>query len=202
MANNHKYTDQVRKELMESSKIKEEMAQTHAEQVVSIAKTISESFNAGNKLLICGNGGSAADSQHMAAEFVNTFNFQRDPLPAIALSVDTSVITSIANDSNYDSIFARQIAALGRKGDVLIVFSTSGNSITIVRAIEEARTQGMMTIGFTGKNGGKIKGMLDYALCVPSVHTARIQEAHVALYHIICGMVEQMMFPHLGEDDV
>lgn len=189
-----RYIKKVQDDLRESARIKLALAKTVDKDFIEICSTIADCFRAGNKVLICGNGGSAADAQHLAAEFVNYFAFQRDALAAIALTTDSSVMTSIANDTAYESIFSRQVSALGRTGDVLIVFSTSGNSLNVIRAVEEAKKRRMITIGFVGEGGGKIGKIAQYCVRVPSNSTPRIQEAHQTLYHIIAGIVEQMMF--------
>jgi D-sedoheptulose 7-phosphate isomerase len=163
-----------------------------------VARLVS-CFEQGGKLLICGNGGSAADGQHFAAEFMNRFRIDRQPWPAIALSTDTSVLTSIANDAVYDDVFARQVQALGRPGDVLIGLSTSGRSANVLAALRAARERGLVTIGFTGEAGSEpMARACDLLLAVPSNETARIQEGHEFAYHVIAGMVEAQL--HRAED--
>jgi D-sedoheptulose 7-phosphate isomerase len=157
------------------------------------AKLIAATLEGGHKLLICGNGGSAADSQHIAAELTGRFVGDRRPLAAIALTTDTSAITSIANDFGFEEVFARQIAAVGRPGDCLLAISTSGNSRNVIRAAEAARNGGMLTIGLLGRDGGKLRGLCDPAIVVPSETTARVQEAHIFLGHVICAMVERAL---------
>lgn len=147
------------------------------------------------RLLFCGNGGSAADAQHLAAEFSGRYYFDRPPLDAEALHVNTSYLTAVANDYAYDEIFARLVAAKGRKGDVLLGFSTSGNSPNVVRAFERAQALGLHTIAFTGEGGGKLGKLADVLLAVPSHDTPRIQEVHITLGHILCELVEKAMFP-------
>lgn len=149
----------------------------------------------GNKVLFAGNGGSAADSQHLAGEFVSRFNYDRPGLPSFALTVDTSVMTAIGNDYGYDLVFSRQVQACGKTGDVLIVLSTSGNSPNILRAIAVAKEVGIFTIGMTGETGGKMADLCDLCIRVPSSSTPRIQEAHITIGHIICGLVELSIFP-------
>ena len=156
----------------------------------NIANEIINSIKNGNKLMICGNGGSAADAQHMAAEFVNRFLRERKPLPAIALTTDTSNLTSIANDYSFDDVFLKQVEAIGKKGDIVIGISTSGNSSNVFKALDKAKDMGIKTVGFLGKDGGKIKEICDLALVVPSNSTPRIQEIHGFVIHIICEMVE------------
>ncbi len=158
--------------------------------IQKISELIIYCIRSKGKLLICGNGGSAADAQHMAAEFVNRFLKERKPLPAIALSTDTSNITSIANDYSFDEVFSKQVVAIGNKGDVLMGISTSGNSENVFRALEVAGNLGMKRIGLLGKDGGKIKDVCDISLIVPSYSTPRIQEAHTFVIHAICQMVE------------
>lgn len=165
---------------------------TGSSEIISdIVTRLCICFEHGGKLLICGNGGSAADAQHLAAEFMNRMRIDRGPWPAIALTTDTSVLTSIANDAAYDDIFARQVEALGRPGDVLIGLSTSGASATVLAAISAGRRLGMVTVGFTGEAGaGRMGEECDLLLAVPSRDTARIQECHEFVYHFIAGRVE------------
>lgn len=168
------------------------------EKILSTLETlidiITAAFKNGNKVLFCGNGGSAADAQHLAAEFSGRFYIDRDALPAEALHVNTSYLTAVGNDYSYDVIYARLIKGLGQKGDVLIGLSTSGNSKNVVLAFEEAKKKGMITVGFTGATGGKMKEASDYLLNVPSTDTPRIQESHILLGHIICQLVEEKYF--------
>jgi phosphoheptose isomerase len=163
----------------------------------SISRAVALSVDAlkgGNKLLFAGNGGSAADAQHWAGELVSRFYFDRPGLPAIALTTDTSILTAIGNDYGYDYVFARQVEALGRKGDVFFAISTSGNSKNILRAIEAARTIGVNVIGFTGQGGGKMAELCDLCFRMPSSETPKIQEGHEFIGHLICGLIEQRMF--------
>lgn len=164
-------------------------------KVEQTAKLIAEAFRNGHRVYLCGNGGSAADAQHLAAEFTGRFYSDREPLPAEALHVNTSFLTAVANDYSYDEIYQRAVKAHGRKGDVLIGLSTSGNSKNIVLAQEEGKKRGMIVISFTGEGGGKMKDSCDYLLNVPSKDTPRIQESHIMLGHIICEMVEEELFP-------
>ena len=157
-------------------------------------ETIVKAFRSGNKVLFCGNGGSAADAQHLAAEFSGRFYTDRDALPAEALHVNTSYLTAVANDYSYDVVYSRIIKGIGKKGDVLVGLSTSGNSGNIIKAFEVAREKGMVTIGLTGTTGGKMKDLSDYLLNVPSTDTPRIQESHILLGHIICQLVEEQYF--------
>lgn len=156
---------------------------------------IAESLAAGGKLLTCGNGGSAADAQHIAGEFVSRLNYDRAPAAAIALTVDTSVLTAVGNDYGYEHVFSRQVRAIGRKGDVLLAISTSGRSPSILAAIEAAREMEMAVVSFTGQTGGKMPAMSDLTLHAPSDSTPLIQQVHITAAHIVCGMVEARLFP-------
>lgn len=162
--------------------------------LATLVDVITTAFTNGNKVLFCGNGGSAADAQHLAAEFSGRFYIDRDALPAEALHVNTSYLTAVGNDYSYDVIYARLIKGLGQKGDVLVGLSTSGNSKNVVLAFEEAKRKGMITVGFTGATGGKMKEVSDFLLNVPSTDTPRIQESHILLGHIICQLVEEKYF--------
>jgi len=163
--------------------------------IADIVARLWSCFDHGGKLLICGNGGSAADAQHLAAEFMNRMRFDRHPLPAIALTTDTSVLTSIANDVCYDEVFARQVEALGNTGDVLFALSTSGGSSNVLAALRAGRQRGMLTVGFTGQSGAESMAPdCDVLLAVPSRDCARIQECHEFVYHVIAGMVEKQLF--------
>ena len=154
------------------------------------ASIINKALAEGHKVLFCGNGGSAADSQHLAAEFVGRFQKERKGLPAVALTVDTSILTSVANDYGYESVFARQVQALGETGDVLIGISTSGNSGNVLLAIEEAKAKGITCIGLTAAGGGKMAGVCDICLAAPTNVTARAQEMHILMGHILCELVD------------
>jgi D-sedoheptulose 7-phosphate isomerase len=157
------------------------------------AELIASALTAGRKLMLCGNGGSAADSQHLAAEFTGRFIKDRRPLAALALSTDSSALTCIGNDYSFDDVFSRQVAALGNPGDCLIAISTSGNSRNVIRAVEAARREQIHTIGLLGKDGGFLRGLCDVPVVVPSPSTARIQEAHIFIGHTLCGLVEQAL---------
>jgi D-sedoheptulose 7-phosphate isomerase len=163
--------------------------------IIGCVDTIATAFENGNKVLFCGNGGSAADAQHLAAEFSGRFFTDRDALPAEALHVNTSYITAVANDYSYDVVYSRMIQGIGKKADVVVGLSTSGNSGNILKAFETARAKGMTTIGFTGATGGKMKELSDFLINVPSTDTPRIQESHILLGHIICQLVEERIFP-------
>lgn len=154
---------------------------------------IQKALEEGNKILFCGNGGSAADSQHLAAEIVGRFQKERPSLPAIALTVDTSILTAIANDYGYDAVFRRQVEGLGQPGDILVGISTSGNSRNVIAAIDEARKKGLHIIGLTGEGGGKMASLCDVCLAVPSKVTARTQEMHSMIGHILCEIAEEKM---------
>ena len=161
-----------------------------AEPVGRAAQLIAAALGSGRKLMICGNGGSAADSQHLAAEFTGRFINDRRPLAAMALSTDSSALTCIANDFSFDEVFSRQVLGLGAAGDCLLAISTSGNSRNVVRAVEGARERGMHSVGLLGRDGGQLAAMCAVAIIVPSTSTARIQEAHIMIGHTLCGMVE------------
>ena len=162
--------------------------------VAQCVDIITVAFKNGNKVLFCGNGGSAADAQHLAAEFSGRFYIDRPALPAEALHCNTSYLTAVANDYSYDMIYARLLQGIGKKGDVLIGLSTSGNSANIMKAFEVAKEKGMINIGFTGTTGGAMKNLSDYLLNVPSTDTPRIQESHILLGHIICQLVEEKLY--------
>jgi D-sedoheptulose 7-phosphate isomerase len=172
------------------------------EQNLPVLEKITEAsltaLRNGNKLLFCGNGGSAADSQHIAAEFVSKYKRNRRALPAIAFTVDTSILTSGGNDFGYEYIFSRQVEALGQKGDVLFAISTSGNSPNVLLAVEEAKKKGIATVGFTGESGGKLSDLVDLSFNVPSSDTARIQEVHITAAHALCDIVEQELCKNDG----
>jgi phosphoheptose isomerase len=186
---------QVRSYLAESAEIKRLTADACAEAIAAAAGVITEAFRTGGKLLICGNGGSAADCQHMAAEFVSrlTKDFERPGLPAIALTTDTSFLTAYTNDCGFEGVFARQVQALGRPGDVLLGISTSGNSGNVIQAVELARASGMRTVSLTGA-GGRLPKLADVAIAVPCDDTQHIQEAHLAVEHLLCLLVERALF--------
>lgn len=170
-----------------------EALRDEAGTISRIADELASAFRRGNKVLLFGNGGSAADAQHIACELQGKFYLQREPLPAIALTTNTSVLTSIANDYSYKEVFARQVKALARRGDVVIGISTSGNSPNVLMAISEARNLGAITVALTGKTG-KLQRLADYVLSVPSKETPRVQEAHITVGHIICSLVEDALF--------
>jgi D-sedoheptulose 7-phosphate isomerase len=182
-------------ELKVHTRIMEQTIKECSSVIEEIAGCLVECFRQGNKLMLCGNGGSAADSQHMAAEFVNRFRLDRVALPAISLTVNTSILTSIGNDSSYEFTFSRQVEALAKAGDVLAAISTSGSSLNILKALEVARAHGVKTIGFTGEKGRQtLASKCDLCLVVPSADTPRVQEVHEFVWHAICGMVENTLF--------
>ena len=196
MNRSSEFEARVADSILASINVKERLL-NNPELVSSIAKVgelLVSTFERGNKVLLFGNGGSAADAQHVAAEFVGRFAFDRSPLPALALSVDTSCLTAIGNDYGFDQLFSRQIEALANADDVAIGISTSGNSPNVVRALVVARQKGLHTIALTGCTGGKVESVADYCLRVPSKDTPRIQECHILIGHIIAELVEQAIF--------
>jgi D-sedoheptulose 7-phosphate isomerase len=184
----------IAENLKNSISAKEKLFETQSEVIIRLAQLIAEIIKNGNKLLIFGNGGSAADAQHMAAEFVNRFMIDRPPLAAIALTTDTSNITSIGNDFSFDEIFVKQVQALGKKGDLALGISTSGNSPNVVKAIETAAELGLHTVVLTGGSGGKLAGLAEIVINVPSDITPHIQEAQVWVEHLLCWMVDDILF--------
>src|SRR5260370_35918043 len=188
-------SDRISAIVAESLDVKRRFFSEHAEDVQRAAELIAAVFRSTSKLLVFGNGGSAADAQHIAGEFVNRFLQKRRGLPAVALTTDCGVLTCIANDTGFENVFARQIEALGIKGDVCLAISTSGTSPNVVAACEQARQQGMRVIGLLGRDGGTVKSLCDIALIVESNDTQRIQETHNLIGHIICELVESELFP-------
>lgn len=180
-------------EFRQSIQTKQEVLAQQVAVLAEIAEMCVEALQQGRKLLFCGNGGSAADSQHLAGELVSRYRTNRRALPAIALTTDTSILTSAGNDFGYEHTFARQVEALGVPGDVLIAISTSGNSPNVLLAAETARARGLKAVGFTGKTGGKLKALVDLCFCVPSTNTPRIQETHITAGHAICDIIEQQL---------
>jgi D-sedoheptulose 7-phosphate isomerase len=177
----------------DSAELKTRFAARNAAKISEVVDVILGAVTKGRKILIFGNGGSAADAQHIAAELVNRYREERGPLPAIALTTDSSILTSVSNDRSFDEVFARQVAALGKPGDIAWGITTSGKSPNIIRAFEAARAQGLITIGFTGKDGGGVAPVVDHNLQVESDNTPRIQETHLTLAHAICELVEKRM---------
>lgn len=186
----------IKKIITDSIKIKSQILENELfiNKIQKVSEVMTKAFEAGAKVLFCGNGGSAADAQHLAAELSGRFYLDREPLFAEALHVNSSFLTAVANDYGFEDVYARMVRAKGREGDVLIGISTSGNSTNIIQALQQARAQGMVTIGMTGEGGGKVKAHCDYLLNVPSNDTPRIQECHILIGHIICEIVEKNMF--------
>jgi D-sedoheptulose 7-phosphate isomerase len=180
----------------ESVRVKQAFLRDNLEALTKAIDTIVAAFRNGNKLLLFGNGGSAADAQHIAAEFVNRFRIERPPLPAIALTTDSSALTSIANDYDYAQVFAKQVTALGKSGDVALAISTSGNAANVLAAVVACKKLSITTIGLTGGSGGKMAANVDHLLCVSQGrNTARIQETHILIGHVICELVDAQLFP-------
>lgn len=183
----------VRATLQESANIKMQLAREQTETLVAALEAIVAALAAGRTIFFFGNGGSAADAQHLAAEMVGRFTLERRPLPALALTTDTSILTSIGNDYGFENIFLRQIQGLGRPGDVAVGISTSGNSPNVLRAMESAQEQGLVTIALTGRGGGALARQAQFCLRVPSENTARIQESHITIGHLICQAVDEAL---------
>ena len=178
-----------------SLEVKRNFFERHSAEVARAAYLVAEGFRAGGKLLVCGNGGSAADAQHVAGEFVNQFLLKsRRALPALALTTDGGVLTCVANDTGFERVFARQVEAFGAEGDVLLAITTSGNSPNVVAAAEVARARGMKVVGLLGREGGRVRALCDLALVVESDDTQRIQETHNLVGHVLCDLVERMLF--------
>lgn len=184
----------------ESIEAKRSFFDSHAESVARAADLLITSIKSGGKILIFGNGGSAADAQHIAAELVNRLNYDRPPIAAIALTTDTSILTSVGNDSSFDQLFERQLRALGRRGDVALAISTSGNSPNVLRAAAAATELGIKTIALAGRDGGRLGNAVDVALVVESGSTQRVQETHITIGHILCELVENALYPTKRED--
>jgi len=186
--------DHIIKIFKESIRVKEAFVNENLSKLVNVVEAVTSALKAGSKILIFGNGGSAADAQHIAAEFVNRFVIERPPLPAIALTTDTSIITSIGNDYDFSEIFSKQIRAIGQPGDIAWGISTSGNSANVLKGLEVAKKMGLVTIAFTGKDGGDIAKIADLSINVSSSVTARIQEVHITAGHAICELVDIKLF--------
>jgi D-sedoheptulose 7-phosphate isomerase len=184
----------VRDAFIDCAQIKAKFAETYEKKIGEVVELIVSAFKAGNKVLLFGNGGSAADCQHIAAEFVNRFKIDRPPLPAVALTTDTSIITSIGNDFDFSDIFVKQIKAIGIKGDIAIAISTSGKSPNVTKALETAAKLGIITVLFTGGDGGPALELSTHTFVVPSKNTPRIQEVHIALGHVLCELVDNKLF--------
>jgi D-sedoheptulose 7-phosphate isomerase len=186
--------EHVVKAFDDSAEVKRRFAREHADRIVEVARLIARAFKEGHKVLLFGNGGSSTDASHIAAEFVGRYHRDRAPLPALALGTDMAALTCIANDYEYAEIFARQIRAHGQKGDIAIAISTSGNSPNVLRGVEAAREIGLTTVGWTGGKGGKLASLVDHCFVVPSTVTARIQESHITLGHVLCELIEEDVF--------
>jgi len=188
--------ENIKKMLLDSVDAKTKSAELLAGDIQRCAEISAESLKNGGKLLFCGNGGSAADSQHLATELVVRLSdkFDRPALKAVALTTDSSILTACANDFGFESIFSRQIEAIGNKGDILFAISTSGNSLNIINAVESAKLKGLMVVGFLGGDGGSLKTLVDYPIVAPSIDTARIQECHITFGHIIIAVIEDILF--------
>ncbi len=185
--------ERIKEILLESIQVKEDLMHTKIDQIIEIAEILIDCLKKEGKILIFGNGGSASDSQHIAAELIGRFKKDRNAMPALALTVNTSVLTSLANDYGYDVVFSKQIEALGRKNDVAIGISTSGKAKNVALGIKQAKKMGLKTVALTGGDGGEITKLADVSLLVPSVVTARIQEAHITIGHVVCELVEQAL---------
>lgn len=188
---------EILKRFEEAAEVKQRFVTEYADQILLISDSLVRAFQEGHKVLLFGNGGSATDASHLAAEFVGRYHKNRPTLPALALATDIAVLTCISNDFGYDEIFARQIEAHGEKGDLAIAISTSGNSPNVLKGIEIARKKGLLTIGWTGAPGGKLASLVDHAFLVPSTVTARIQECHITLGHVLCEIVEEKLFANV-----
>lgn len=188
----------IAKMLKEGAELRLQMVETMTAGILEAAQAIAHAFKAGRKVLLFGNGGSAADAQHIAAEFMNRFQIERPPLPAIALTTDTSILTSISNDYAFEEVFSKQVKALGKKGDIAIGISTSGNSANVLKAFRAAKKMGMITIAITAE-GGKMASNADIPLAVPSRSIPRIQEAHIAIGHILCDLTDTLLFRQVGK---
>ena len=191
---------EIRTQLIESAAVQRRVADSCGQAILAAANAIAESLSRGGKLMLCGNGGSAADSQHLAAELVGRLDWPgRRALAALALTTDTSALTALGNDFGYEAVFQRQVEALARPGDVLVAISTSGRSENVLRAVAAATRQGVTTVGLTGRNGGLLADIVDVSICVPSPDTQRIQEAHIAIGHVICYLVERLVIEREGK---
>lgn len=188
----------IEESIRNSIRAKEAVSKTQLDNIEKAAKAMTASLRKGGKLLVFGNGGSAADSQHIAAELVGRFKMERKALPAIALTTNTSSLTAIANDYGYDAVFSRQIEALGAKGDVALGISTSGNSKNVIEAFKKAKAIGLTTIALTGQDGAKLKRMCDISIIVETKYTPSIQESHIMIAHIICLLIERELFKKIG----
>jgi D-sedoheptulose 7-phosphate isomerase len=185
----------IRERIRDLQAVQNLFLETHAQDLIGLALDIAQAFSQGKKIMIMGNGGSAADAQHMAAEFINRFKIERAPLPALSLSTDTSILTAIGNDYGFDQVFEKQIQALGVSGDILLGISTSGNSPNIIRGFKTAREKKINTVALTGNRGGSMIEWADRPLIVPSSDTPHIQETHILAIHLLCELVDSSLFP-------
>lgn len=191
----------IKKILADSLKVKEAFVRENISKLILLAEKTAAAFTSDRKLMLCGNGGSAADAQHIAAEFVNRYTFERPPLPALALTTDSSVMTSIGNDYSFNDIFSKQVKALGIEGDILLVISTSGDSKNLLSAVNDARSRGIYAAGFLGRDEGKLVNLVDLALVANTESTPRIQETHILAGHILCHLVDYILFQrHLSDE--
>ncbi|MFA7626683.1 MAG: SIS domain-containing protein [Candidatus Kapaibacterium sp.] len=191
------FSEKIAKSVKESISVKQKLIESASESIENCGNILADSIKQGGKILFCGNGGSAADAQHLAAELVVRLrsSVNRPALPGIALTVDSSILTAGGNDIGFDNVFARAVEAYGKDGDVLVAISTSGNSENVIRAVKTAKSLGIVCIGLLGGMGGKMLGLCDYHVTVPSSNTARIQESHIMIGHIWCEMIEEILFP-------
>jgi len=186
--------EKILKSFKDSISVKQKFVEEYMETIIDVSRLIADTMNNGSKLLLFGNGGSACDASHIAAEFINRFQRERPAFPAIALNTDMAVITSIANDYDYSTIFERQLKALAQEGDVVIAISTSGTSPNVIKAVETATRKGLKVVALTGAKGDKLASISDYVFAVPSNDTPRVQETHITLGHVLCQMVEEILF--------
>ena len=190
-------TARLAEAVAEANLLKSRLVSEQAEHVAEAARLLAATLKQGDKILLFGNGGSAADAQHLAAEFVNRFQVERPPLAALALTTDTSILTSIANDYDFLEVFAKQIRALGRPGDAALGLSTSGRSANVVRGLEAAREMGLKTLALSGGDGGPVAAAAELAIVVPSRSTPRVQEVHITIGHVLCDLVDFLLFPEV-----
>ncbi len=191
----------IKKILADSLKVKKTFVGENISKLILLAEKTAAAFTSDRKLMLCGNGGSAADAQHIAAEFVNRYTLERPPLPALALTTDSSIITSIGNDYSFNDIFSKQVKALGIEGDILLVISTSGDSKNLLSAVNDARSRGIYAAGFLGSDEGKLVNLVDLALVANTESTPRIQETHILAGHILCHLVDYILFQrHLSDE--
>ncbi len=195
-----KMTERIAQAFRESAALKEQFLKEHLQLVEQVSRALARVFDRGGKLILFGNGGSATDASHLAAEFVNRFRLERPPLPALALNTDMAVLTSISNDYDYADVFAKQLKALGQEGDMVLAITTSGASPNVLRALEVARRRRLTTVLFTGAKGKRLAQKVDFPFVVPSANTPRVQEVHITLGHVICQMVEEILFEAPGNN--